>query len=353
MFDRETWRRDIARRLAAFSRNPRQELQLAGAPSLLGYLVTRTLDPFLEAFQQEPIAAVLTLAEISRSAGADMLVHRATRIRYQSAAQVDRELRANREIRIVVEQLLIELQTLPLARQQMNGARENWLRTTLEQEIDGFPGEFRQLRRVLNDPAWQTRYESIRALRSRRGHYRPADVVLIHDALSDSAAHVRAAAARALGVIQGQPPALLVKGLVRTALHDCDAETRFAAARALGALRERIVSPQLLDQLSASLFEEDSFVRSSAALVLGQLGDLAGAPMLVKNLTNLLDDDDPYTREAAVRALGQIGQAAATPEVLAALTSLAENGDVPIHDAATDALILLREAAEKQIELSA
>ena len=65
MFDQDTWRRQIGEHLRGFARNPRQEMQLAGAPSLFSFLVLRTLDPFLEAFQREPIAAVMTLAAIT------------------------------------------------------------------------------------------------------------------------------------------------------------------------------------------------------------------------------------------------------------------------------------------------
>jgi HEAT repeat protein len=356
MFDQETWRSEIAERLSAFARNPRQELQLAGLPSLLGYLVSRTLEPFLEAFQREPVAAVLALAEMTRGSGADQIVRRATRLRYQSAVQVDRELRASKEVRGAVEQLLIELQTLPIARQRLNSSRETWLRATLEREIDAFPNEFTQLRRVLRDPAWQTRYESLRVLRNRQGHYTPADLVLIHDGLSDSAAHVRAAGARALGMLAGTPPPLLVKTLVRVALYDCDAETRYAAARAVGMLREHIISPQLLDYLSNCMFDQDSFVRSAAALVLGQLGELAGTPVLIANLTKLLDDTDAYTRESAARALGRIGPSAATPEVMAALTRAAQNGDINVHEAATESLMRLRDLrsnTQVQVAMSA
>lgn len=343
MFDHETWRRDIATRLNTFARNPRQDLQLAGAPTLLGYLVTRTVEPFLDAFQREPIAAVLALAEITRGTGADQLVLRATRLRYPSAAQLDRDLRTSADLRMAAEQLLIELQTLPAVRQRLNAAREQWLRNTLELELDQFPGEFVQLRRVLSDPSWQTRNEALRALRVRQGRYTPADLVLIHDGLSDSAAHVRTAAARCLGAIAALPPALLVKALVRVAIHDRDAETRYAAARSIGMLRDRITSPHLLDYLSGCLFDEDNFVRSAAALVLGQLGELAGAPALVKNLTGLLDDRDTYAREAAARALGRIGRVAATTEVLAALQCAAENGEIAVHEAASESLLHLRE----------
>lgn len=343
MFDHETWRHAIAERLNGFARDPRQEMQLAGAPTLLSYLVARTLDPFLEAFQREPIAAVIALAEITRDPGADQIVRRATRMRYQSAAQVDRELRAGKDFRATVEQLVSALQTIALVRQRLNGSREEWLRFTLEREMEVFPGEFAQLRRALNDPGWQNRYEALRGLRSRNGRYTPADLVLIHDGLGDSAVHVRAAAARMLGLIAERPPALLLKTLVRVALHDCDAETRFAAARAVGALREHVTSPQMLDHLSACLFDEDSFVRSSAALVLGQLGEMAGVPLLVKNLTRLLEDSDPYAREAAARALGRIGTPAATSDVLGALTRAAQEGDINVHEAAIDSIARLRE----------
>lgn len=343
MFDHETWRHEIAERFNGFARDPRQELQLAGAPSLLSYLVSRTLDPFLEAFQHEPIAAVIALAEISREPGADQLVRHAARMRYQSAAQADRELRASKTTRIVIEQLLTELQTVSLVRQRLNASREEWMRAMLERELDLFPGEFVQLKRVLNDPGWQNRYEALRKLRSRNGHYTAADLVLIHDGLSDGAVHVRTTAARMLGLIAERPPVQLLKALVRVALHDCDAETRCAAARAVGALREHVTSLQMLDQLSASLFDEDRFVRSSAALVLGQLGEMASAPALIANLMSLLVDTDAYAREAAARALGQIGIAAATPDVIAALERADQEGDIHVHEAAVDSLARLRE----------
>lgn len=348
MFDQATWRRQIAEQLNGFARNPRQEMQLAGAPSMISYLVARTLAPFLEAFQREPIAAVLTLAAISHTPGADQIVQRATRLRYQSAAQIDRELRASREMRVTVEQLLLELQTIALVRQRLNGSREEWVRTSLDRELELFASEFSQLRQALNDPGWQTRSDALRALRSRKGRYSPADLVLIHDGLTDSAAHVRAAAARMLGQIAEPPGALLQKTLVRVALHDSDAETRIAAARAIGMLREYLASPQLLEQISACLFSDDSFVRSASALVLGELGDMVSAPLLIKHLSRLLTDRDPYAREAAARALGRIGVAAATPEVFDALQQAIEDDEVTVHEAASDALSRLRDVRPAQ-----
>jgi hypothetical protein len=343
MFDQEMWRRQIAERLGAFARNPRQEVQLAGSPSLLAYLLVQTLDPFLAAFQDDPIDAVLALAGIVRGPGANQIVRNAARRVYQSAVQVDRELRGNQEIRAAAEQLLIELQTLAIARQRLNGSREDWLRTTLERDLLGYPGEFLQLRRVLSDPGGQVRVDALRRLRTREGHYSPADLVLLHDSLSDSSAHVRAHAARLLGMIADPPPPLLAKTLIQVALHDCDVETRFASARAIGMLRESVTSPQLLDYLSAHMFAEDRFHRAAAALVLGQLGEYAGAPILVRNLVTLLKDEDVYTREAAARALGRIGSSAATQEVLGALLQATQDSDEQVHEAATDSLLILRD----------
>ncbi len=343
MFDQEVWRTRVAERLSGFARNPRQDIQIAGTGTVLAYLAVRTLEPFLEAFQQEPLAAVLTLAEITRGPGADLIVRRASQMRYQVAQLIERELRTKAELRVALEQLFVALNVLHLARQRLNSSRDEWLRLTLLHEIDTYStGEFSQLRRLLHDPGWQSRYETIRSLRQRNGNYSAADLVLLHDGLSDSASHVRSAAARMLGQFAGTPPTPLVRALTKVALYDCDLETRYAAARTLGALRDRIASPQLIDHLGRCLGDDDSFVRSAAALILGQFGELAGTPTLIEQLTVMITDDDAYTREAAARTLGRIGAAAATTAVLTALTRAMEDADANVHEAAIDALTRLR-----------
>lgn len=343
MFDQDAWRASIADRLAGFTRNPRQDIQIAGSASVLGYLAVRTLEPFLEAFQSEPVAAVVALAEITRGPGADAIVRRASQMRFQVSYLIERELRTRAELRAAVEQLLVTLNVIHLARQRLNSSRDEWLRLTLLAELDAYsPGEFTQLRRLLHDPGWQSRYETIRSLRMRNGHYSAADLVMLHDGLSDSASHVRAAAARMLGQFAGTPPGPMVKALTKVALYDCDLETRYAAARTLGSLRDRIASPQLIDHLGHCLDDEDSFVRSASALALGQLGELAGTPAMIERLTALVADSDAYAREAAARALGRIGVAAATHSVLAALTRAMEDADANVHEAAVDALTRLR-----------
>jgi HEAT repeat protein len=272
-----------------------------------------------------------------------MIVRRASQMRFQVAYLIERELRTRAELRAAVEQLVVTLNVIPQARQRLNSGRDEWLRLTLLAELDAYsPTEFGQLRRLLHDPGWQSRYEMIRGLRSRNGHYSAADLVLLHDGLSDSASHVRAAAARMLGQFAGTPPGPLVKALTKVALYDCDLETRHAAARTLGSLRDRIASPQLIDHLGHCLGDEDSFVRSSAAMALGQLGELAGTPDLVERLTALIGDSDSYAREAAARSLGRIGGAAATQRVLSALTRAMEDPDANVHEAAVDALTRLR-----------
>jgi HEAT repeat protein len=343
MFDQEIWRARVGERLGGFARNPRQDMQLAGTATVLAYLAVRTLEPFLEAYQQEPVAAVLTLAEITRGSGADHIVRRAGQLRYQMAQIVERELRSKPELREAVEQVLVALDVVHMARQRLNSSRDEWLRLTLLSELAMYePEEFSELRKLLHDPGWQSRYDAIRGLRTRNGSYTAADLVLIHDALSDSASHVRSAAARMLGQFASTPPAPLVKTLTRVALYDCDLETRYAAARTLGALRDRIASPQLIDHLAGCLGDQDSFVRSSASLILGQLGEIAGTPALIERLTEVVSDPDPYAREAAARSLGRIGAAAATTAVLSALIRAMEDADANVHEAAVDSLTRLR-----------
>jgi hypothetical protein len=117
MFTRERWRQQIAERLDRFARNPHQEIRLAGVSTPLPYLVAQTLSPFCEALHQEPINAIETLASITRGAGADQIVKEAFNRQYQSAVQTDREMRAGKEYRATIEDLLIELQTILIARQ--------------------------------------------------------------------------------------------------------------------------------------------------------------------------------------------------------------------------------------------
>ncbi|MCG8349291.1 MAG: HEAT repeat domain-containing protein [Chloroflexales bacterium] len=343
MFNQETWRTQITEQLNTFVRNPRQDIHISGVTTVLAYLAARALEPFLKAFQHEPVAAVVTLANITEGPGADHIVRQATKMRYQAGIILERELRYLAELRLAIEQILITLGVIHLARQRLNSSRDEWLRVSLLGELEVYGSdEFTQLRRLLQDPDWQLRYDSIRSLRERNGSYTSADLVMLHDGLSDSASHVRAAAARMLGLFASAPPTPMVNALVRVALYDCDLETRCAAARTLGSLRDRIASPQLIDQLGSRLVDEDSFVRSAAALILSQLGELAGTPALIANLTILLADSDPYARESAARALGRIGAAAATPSVIRALTRAMEDGDANVHEAAVDSLTHLR-----------
>jgi hypothetical protein len=136
MFDRETWRQQIAERVNNFARNPRQEIQIAGVSTVLGFLALRTLEPFLIAFHEEPVAAVLTLADISRGPGANHIVRRAGHWRYQVSHLIERELRSRPELRLTIEEILLTLNVIHLARQRLNSSRDEWLRLTLLAELD-------------------------------------------------------------------------------------------------------------------------------------------------------------------------------------------------------------------------
>jgi hypothetical protein len=343
MFGLDSWKAHIANRLQGFARNPAQDLQICGVSTLLSYLALRTLEPFFDAYQDAPVEAVVALASLSRGNGANYLVSRVGQLRYQSAQLLEREIPHRAELRATVEQLLVGLDVVHLARQRLNSARDEWLRLTLLDELAHYSAtEFVQLRRLLHDMGWQSRYDSLRALRQRNGHYTTADMVLLHDGLNDSAAHVRAAAARLLGMFAAVPPLPLIRALARVSLYDCDLETRYAAARSLGLLRDQLHSPELLAQLGNALADSDRFVRSAAAMVVNQLGEIAATPEVVAGLLAMLEDSDPYAQEAAARALGGLGTVAATSTSINALLHALQGSDANVHDAALSALTTLR-----------
>ncbi|NJK82425.1 MAG: HEAT repeat domain-containing protein, partial [Chloroflexaceae bacterium] len=243
MFDRSLWRTQVGKRLDSFARNPQQDIILGGSPSLLVHLAMCTLEPFLLAFEEEPIAAIKVLSSIADGPGANMLVKRSGSLHYQMGRMLDQELRNNAELRRDVEALIVSIDTIHLVRQRLYGSREEWFRTTLSQELHTYPeSEFAQIRRRLRD-RWKSFYDIFRELRQRHGSYTQEDLILLYVGLNDSASHVRAEAARRLGEYAWTPPEKLIAKLLHVALYDRDLETRNAAARALGSLRDRIASP--------------------------------------------------------------------------------------------------------------
>jgi hypothetical protein len=294
-------------------------------------------------FEQEPIAAVQALATITGGPGANLIIKRATQIRYQGARLLEQELRSSAALRADIEKIMVALDTIHLVRQRLQGWRADWFRSTFTNELSTYPAqEFAQLRRRLTD-RWQSFYDIFRELRQRRGSYTQEDLILLFVGLNDSASGIRAEAARRLGEYAWTPPEKLIANLIHVALYDRDLETRNAAARALGALRERISSPHLLDNIGQHLASSDKFVRSAAALLLAELGELAGTEPLVVQLTALLEDADPYTREAAACALGRMGPEAVKPVVMNALTQALQDVNEQVHTAALDSLTQLRE----------
>lgn len=343
MFDQEVWREHIIHRLNAFARNPWLDVQIEGARTVLGYLAIRALEPFLEAFQQEPINAVLALSKISQGQGADHLVRRASQLRFQGARLLEREMQTNQELQETIEQVMVALNIIHLARQRLNSSRDEWMRKTLTKELDAFGAmAFLRVRRLLDDPGWKLRHDAIDNLKHQHGLFSPAELILLSDGLRDSVSDVRSAAARRLGEFSDVPPTSLVKMLVHVSLHDCDMKTRNAAARSLGGLRNRIASPEILEMLLEHLSNSDCFVRSATAMLVAELGELSGTPEIVLRLVRLLQDSDPYVREAVAHALGRIGTPALTREVIEGLTRCVQDYDPSVHEAAVQSLIRLR-----------
>jgi HEAT repeat protein len=343
-FDQAIWREQILLRLAPFTRNPTHELRLSGSDSALAFLLYQTIQPFCTAYEHAPIASVLSLAELTRRPGANYLVHHSRRFLYQGAPLVERELRHNPELRLVLDELALELRTFQVVLQRLSRTRVEWLRRALIQDLARFGGrsDFAHIRRQLSDPEWQSRFVELQALRSLRGVYGPAELALLGECLEDTSSHVRSAAARLLGHAQMRLPETLLRQLLQVAVHDGDLETRSAAARASGVLRVQLAIPTLLQSLHELLHDDDPFVRSATAIVLGQLGDIVTRPATHDALADLLADGDAYVREAAARALGRIGAPAAVSRVLARLAQAVEDPDASVHDAALEALGRLR-----------
>lgn len=343
-FDQAIWREQILTRLMPFTRNPLHELRLSGTSSALSFLLFHTIQPFCAAFEHEPIAAALALAELTRRPGANYLVHNARRFYYQGAGLVERELRHTPELRIVLDELALELRSLQIVLQRLSNPRVEWLRRALLQDLGFFsaPQEFQYIKRQIADPEWQSRFAELQVLRLCHGVYSASDLDLLSQCLQDGSSHVRSASARLLGQANMRLPDNLVYQLMCVAVHDDNLETRYAAARSLGGLRGQVAMQPLLDELHRLLGDDDHFVRSAAAMVLGQLGECVVAPAINDALAGLLSDSDPYVREAAARALGRIGAPAAIPRVLTRLARAVEDGDANVHDAALEALHRLR-----------
>lgn len=168
-------------------------------------------------------------------------------------------------------------------------------------------------------------------------------------ALGDTAAIVRATAARAVLSLAPGEAATLILPLLR----DRDEFVRREAAYALGLTR----SPIGLDALAAAVeADKQPSVRGASAVALGQLGDARAVPTLAAALTRRLQapgffnrlrrrkvEEDEFVRRAAAVSLGQIGSREAVPVLVEALSDERAPGDV--RREAAHALGLIGDAA--------
>lgn len=345
MFDLDRWRQEVHQRLRPFLQRPRQEPYLAGCSSLFTYLATKAIEPFIEAYISDPMHATIALSNVDQGQGANYLVRHAMQLRYQAPLLLRRELQHSPQLRALTEQLLIQLGVIDLIRSGLDDTQGEWFRLALRHEIETWTmsGELRVLRDMIQSPTWQSRYAVIQQLQPKTGRYSVDDQALLVTSLNDSSNHVRAAAARRLGLLRSAIDEDVRHGLLQTALHDRDLGARYAAARALGALRDYLPMDLMLELLTTALYDDDSFVRSAAALVLGQFGERAATSVVIESLLRLLKDRDSYTREASAQALGMLGRAAATEEVMSGLAETLLDTDFYVHEAALTALGGLRE----------
>ncbi len=176
---------------------------------------------------------------------------------------------------------------------------------------------------------------------------RPIEVLI--EALSDSDALVREAAAQALGLIGDPraadplarrlkdpdeyvrkraasalmllPSADALVALNEAAVNDPAPDVRRYAVEALGWLAH----PVSVRTLIKALDDESAEVRTSAARYLGRLGNKKAVDALI---VRFFKDEDADVRWAAVRSVGQLGGKAAEPALTRLLTSGAEEPQV-------------------------
>lgn len=153
-------------------------------------------------------------------------------------------------------------------------------------------------------------------------------------ALSDSAAIVRATAARAVLAL---PPDEAATNLLPL-LKDRDEFVRQETAYALGETRSRLATVALLDVLDK---EKLASVRGAAVVALGLIGDetavvplaetlniRTSAPGLINKVRRKKRNENEFVRRAAARALGQIKSRAAVPALITALSDERSPDDV-------------------------
>jgi beta-lactamase regulating signal transducer with metallopeptidase domain len=115
-------------------------------------------------------------------------------------------------------------------------------------------------------------------------------------------------------------------GPLTNALQDSNAEVRRAAARALGELRDqRAVAPLL-----KALADQDAEVRESAAEALGEIRDTTAASALIQ----AVKDPNPGVRKSAILALANMRSTDALNAILAAM----KDADPAVRKAAVEAL---------------
>lgn len=153
-------------------------------------------------------------------------------------------------------------------------------------------------------------------------------------ALGDSAAVVRATAARALLSLAPGEAATLILPLLK----DRDEFVRREAAYALGLARSTLAVGALA---ASTQTDKQASVRGAAAVALGQIGDAAAVAALASALTRRLQgsgffnrllrrkvEEDEFVRRAAAVSLGQIGSREAVPVLVEALSDARAPNDV-------------------------
>lgn len=132
---------------------------------------------------------------------------------------------------------------------------------------------------------------------------------LLHDALNNSSANIRANAARALGKLRSPQSTPYLMELLR----DEDGRVRASAAEALGLIQDKVS----IEGLVLLIQDNVEKVQEQAVAAIAQFGRLATVALL----SALSREKDKFSQRALLRCLGLIVDPKSTPAIISCLRS--------------------------------
>lgn len=160
-FNLDQWQEDVRKKLSGFGERL-AVLRKAYLPkSVYGLLGGLSVWPLLEAAQGgELLPMMMTLGRVADGIGGNLIAEQVQRWRDASHPVDERhvagwvtEQTENADLREAINAIIVALDTLRVAREGLTAAEREWLRTTLQQELQEFAGHDSSVALLLEDGA--------------------------------------------------------------------------------------------------------------------------------------------------------------------------------------------------------